>query len=251
MTDTAKHHLSVVVVDDEMPARTLLREYLGTQEGVELVAECANGFEAVRRIDELEPDLVLLDIQMPKLDGFEVLELLHHRPQIVFTTAHDEYAIKAFEVQAVDYLLKPFAVERFEQALERARERLARGDAQPLEQLAEARRRQRRPNDRLVIRDGAEIHVVPRASIDYIESDDDYAVIHAGPLELRKKQTLSELEELLSDGGFVRIHRCYLLNVDRLKRIEPYAKDSRIVFLQGGARLPVSRSGYARLKEWL
>jgi two-component system LytT family response regulator len=239
------------VVDDEEPARALLRQYLGGLDGFELLAECANGFEAVRRIDELEPDLVLLDIQMPKLDGFEVLELIHSAPQVVFTTAHDEYAIKAFEVQAVDYLLKPFSVERFQQALERAVARLKSGAQQPLEELTQARQRQRRPNDRLVVRDGAEIHVVPRERIDYIESDDDYAVIHAGSLELRKKQTLAELEELLAEGGFVRIHRCYLLNVDRLKRIEPYAKDSRVVFLENGARLPVSRSGYGRLKEWL
>lgn len=251
MTDTISTPIRVIVVDDEEPARSLLREYLREQDGFELVAECANGFEAVRRIEELSPDLVLLDVQMPKLDGFEVLELIHDAPQIVFATAHDEYAIKAFEVQAVDYLLKPFSINRFRQALDRAVERLRSGTAQPLEQLAEAHRRQRRPNDRLVVRDGAEIHVVPRNRIDYIESDDDYAVIHAGPLALRKKQTLAQLEQLLAEGGFVRIHRCYLLNVDRLKRIEPYAKDSRVVFLENGARLPVSRAGYARLKEWL
>lgn len=251
MTETTSSPISVIVVDDEEPARALLREYLSAQEGVDLVAECANGFEAVRRIDELAPDLVLLDIQMPKLDGFEVLELLHSSPQIVFTTAHDEYAIKAFEVRAVDYLLKPFSLDRFREALERARERLARGAAQPLGELARTHRRERRPSDRLVVRDGAEIHVVPRDRIDYIESDDDYAVIHAGATELRKKQTLTELEELLAEAGFVRIHRCYLLNVDRLKRIEPYAKDSRVVFLENGARLPVSRAGYQRLKQWL
>ena len=247
----AEAKISVVVVDDEAPARALLAEYLAQQDGFEQVAECANGFEAVRRIDELEPDLALLDIQMPKLDGFEVLELIHHSPQIVFTTAHDEYALKAFEVQAVDYLLKPFSAERFTEALERARKRVQEDAAQPLAELARMRRERSRPNDRVVVRDGAEIHVVPRTAIDYIESDDDYAVIHTGERRLRKKQTLAELERLLEEGGFVRIHRCYLINVDRLARIEPYAKDSRVAFLRNGARLPVSRSGYARLKEWL
>lgn len=248
MTDAK---ISVLVVDDEAPARALLREFLAEQAGFELVAECANGFDAVRRIDELRPDLVLLDIQMPKLDGFEVLELIHHSPQIVFTTAHDEYALKAFEVQAVDYLLKPFSAERFARALERARQRVREGAGQPLAELARMRRERSRPSDRVVVREGTEIHVVPRAAIDYIESDDDYAVIHTGGQRLRKKQTLAELERLLEEGGFVRIHRCYLINVDRLVRIEPYAKDSRVAFLRNGARLPVSRSGYARLKEWL
>jgi two-component system LytT family response regulator len=247
----ARARISVLIVDDEAPARALVREYLADQPDFAPIEECANGFEAVRRIDELEPDLVLLDIQMPKLDGFEVLELIHHTPQIVFVTAHDEYALKAFEVQAVDYLLKPFSAERFEQALERARQRIDGGVRQPLAELARVRRDSGGPSDRVVVRDGAEIHVVPRASIDYIESDDDYSVIHAGGRRLRKKQTLAELERLLGAGGFVRIHRCYLINVDRLARIEPYAKDSRIAFLHGGARLPVSRSGYARLKDWL
>ncbi len=251
MTDRAPRRISVLIVDDEPPARALLTEYLAEQPGFETVAECANGFDAVRRIDELEPDLVLLDIQMPKLDGFEVLELIHHAPQIVFTTAHDEYALKAFEVQAVDYLLKPFSQDRFAQALERARQRIEEGAGQPLAELARARRDQGRPSDRVVVRDGAEIHVVPRRAIDYIESDDDYAVIHTGDRRLRKKQTLAELEKLLDEAGFVRIHRCYLINVDRLVRIEPYAKDSRVAFLRNGARLPVSRSGYARLREWL
>ena len=250
MADSRKQ-ISVLIVDDEAPARALTREYLADQPQCGPIEECANGFEAVRRIDELQPDLVLLDIQMPKLDGFEVLELIHHTPQIVFVTAHDEYALKAFEVQAVDYLLKPFSAERFAQALERARQRIDESATQPLAELARMRRERGAPSDRVVVREGAEIHVVPRASIDYIESDDDYAVIHAGGRKLRKKQTLTELERLLAEGGFVRIHRCYLINVDRLARIEPYAKDSRIAFLHGGARLPVSRAGYARLKDWL
>lgn len=188
---------------------------------------------------------------MPKLDGFEVLELITHHPQVVFTTAHDEHALRAFEVRAVDYLLKPFNEERFGEALERARERIERGERQPLESLARAKREESGELDRILVREGARIHVVDRDAIDYLESEDDYVVIHAGKLRLRKKQPLSELEALLDPDSFVRIHRCYLLNVSRLARIEPYAKDSRVAFLRDGTRLPVSRSGYARLKQLL
>lgn len=241
--------LTAVIVDDEAPARALLRELLAGRGEIELAAECANGFEAVRAIDELRPDLVLLDVQMPKLDGFEVLELIRHQPCVVFTTAHDEYALAAFEVQAVDYLLKPISPERFTRALQRALERIAAGARQPLAELARGRRREGRPLERLLVREGGEIHVVGTGEIDYVASDDDYVVIHAGGRLLRKKQTLGELERQLEGGGFVRIHRCYLLSVDRLARIEPYAKDSRVAFLRDGTRLPVSRSGYALLKE--
>ena len=251
MSGKATAKLGVVIVDDEAPARELLGQYLASRSDCEIVAECANGFEAVKAVDELRPDLLLLDIQMPKLDGFEVLELLTHQPQVIFTTAHDEFALRAFEVQAVDYLLKPFNQERFDEALLRARQRLERGERQPLANLARARREKAGELDRILVREGARIHIVNRDAIDYLESEDDYVVIHAGKLHLRKKQPLGELESMLDAEAFVRIHRCYLLNVSRLARIEPYAKDSRVAFLRDGTRLPVSRSGYARLKQLL
>ena len=243
--------LGVIIVDDEPPARDLLEQYLSRLNGYSVLAKCANGFEAVRAVDELKPELLLLDIQMPKLDGFEVLQLLAHRPEVIFTTAHDEYALQAFEVHAVDYLLKPFTKERLLEALERARQRMLRGDRQPLEDLGRLREERPGAADRLLVREGTKIHVVASSSIDYVEAQDDYVFIRAGKLGLRKKQTLSELEKRLEPAGFVRIHRCYLLNVTRLARIEPYAKDSRVVILQDGKRLPLSRSGYERLKHLL
>ncbi len=243
--------LGVVIVDDEPPSRDLLEQYLARLNGYAVLAKCANGFEAVRDVDELKPELLLLDIQMPKLDGFEVLQLLAHQPEVIFTTAHDEYALQAFEVHAVDYLLKPFTKQRLLEALERARGRMERGERQPLEDLGQAHEERPGAADRLLVRQGAKIHVVASGSVDYVEAQDDYVFIRAGKLGLRKKQTLSEIEKRLQPAGFVRIHRCYLLNVTRLARIEPYAKDSRVVILRDGTRLPVSRSGYERLKRLL
>jgi two-component system LytT family response regulator len=260
--------LRVLVVDDEAPARALAAEYLAAEPGVELAGECANGFEAVRAVGDLDPDVLLLDVQMPKLDGFEVLELLGPRPRgrpaVVFATAFDEYAIRAFEVRAVDYLLKPFAAERLREALGRARERLGRGAAgdsagsggagepppDPLADLATAARGGR-PIDRILVRDGSRIHVIPAAQLDYAEARGDVVRLKAGGEEHRKSQTLAELEARLDPARFVRIHRAYLLNVERLARLELYAKDSRVAILADGTKLPVSRAGYARLRELL
>ncbi len=205
----------------------------------------------MKAVEEHRPDLLLLDVQMPKLNGFEVLELLSFRPRVIFITAYDEYALKAFEVDAVDYLLKPFPAERLGQALERARERIAGGQEQTLDGLVGRAGAEREAPARLLVREGARIHVLAAEQIDYVESQDDYVVIRAGELRLRKKQTLGEVEARLSRAGFVRIHRCYLLNLERLDRLESYAKDSRVAFLADGTRLPVSRSGYARLRELL
>ena len=250
--------LRLIVVDDEPPARDLLRQYLEESQEYEVVAYCRDGFEAVKAVDEHEPDVLLLDVQMPKLSGFEVLELLDEPPLVVFTTAYDEYAIRAFEVAAVDYLLKPFAADRLFEALDRARDRLldvesARAETSTQGDAAAGVRRLRAdsgPIARVVVREGASVRVLPREEIDYIEARDDYVMVHVGSSSYRKKQPLGELEELLGDG-FVRIHRGYLVQIDRLRKIELYAKDSRVAFLADGARLPVSRSGYARIKDLL
>src|SRR5262245_17571375 len=253
--------LRAVIVDDERPARELLREYLGLEAGVEVVAECANGFEAVKVIGELKPDLVFLDIQMPKLDGFEVLELIDPGPEVVFVTAYDEYALKAFEVHAVDYLLKPFARERLSAALGLARARRASGAAPPaggaLPQpvapghLAAAARRPGQFVERLLVKDGAQVHVIPAEKLDYLEAQDDYVAIHSGGKTHLKAGTLAEMSAGLDPDRFVRIHRSFVLNVERLGRLELYAKDSRMAILADGRELPVSRAGYARLKELL
>lgn len=243
--------LRVVIVDDEEPARALLREYLGAVPGVEVLAECGNGFEAVKAVAELAPDLLLLDIQMPKLDGFEVVELLERDFPVIFITAHDEHALHAFEVHAVDYLLKPVSAERLDAALARARERLGRGEPAPkLAELAEAAR-SGGAVERILVRDGSEVRVIPVAAVDFIEARDDAVAIHVGSTVHLKAQRLAALAGRLDPQRFVRVHRSYVLNVDRLRSLELYAKDSRIAVLADGRKIPVSRAGYQRLRELL
>lgn len=245
--------LRVLVVDDEAPARALLREYLGAHPDLEVVGECANGFEAVKTIGEAKPDLVFLDVQMPKLDGFEVLELLDEPPAVVFATAYDEFALKAFEVHAVDYLLKPFGRERLAEALARVRERLAApAGAVPAPSGAKLAAAARQPGqfvERLLVRDGAKVHVIPVERLDYLEAQDDYVAIHSDGKVWLKHESLADLAEGLDPARFVRTHRSYVVNVERIERLELYAKDSRVAILGGGRQLPVSRAGYARLRE--
>jgi two-component system LytT family response regulator len=241
----------VVVVDDEEPARAVLREYLADQEGVELVAECRNGFEAVKAIAERQPDIVFLDIQMPKLDGFEVVELIGADVNVIFVTAFDEHAVRAFEVNAVDYLLKPVSPERFSACLERARKRVAARTPLPVPELLSAARPPDRPLERILVRRGSGVEVIPASKLDYAEAQDDYVCLRTGGQELLKQTTLAELEASLDPRRFVRIHRSYLLNVERLARIETEGREQRVAVLTDGTRLAVSRAGYARLKELL
>jgi two-component system LytT family response regulator len=242
--------IRAVIVDDEGPARDILREYLSAEEDVEIVGECANGFEAVKVVGERDPDLLLLDIQMPKLDGFEVLSLIDKSPVVVFVTAHDEYALRAFEVHALDYLLKPVSEERFRSVVARVREQLQRHGRAPVSSLGSALRS--KPLQRIVVKseDGS-IQVIGVSRIDYIEAADDAVVIVSGATKLRKQQAIGDLGAELDPDRFVRIHRSYLLNIERLEKLELYAKDSRVAILRDGNRLPVSRSGYARLRELL
>ena len=247
---SAQDVLRVVIVDDEEPARMAVRQDLDAIGGVIVVAECANGFEAVRVVNEQPVDLLLLDVQMPKLDGFDVLELIGRDVPVIFITAYDEFALRAFEVHAVDYLLKPFAQERLEAALDRARARRDQPRPDPI-----AVRTMARPAstvlDRLVIRDGPHVHVVPVGKIDFLEAQDDYVAVHTGGKALLKEQTLGDLERQLDAARFVRVHRSYILNIERLARVELYAKDSRIAILTDGRKVPISRTGYQRLQELL
>jgi two-component system LytT family response regulator len=243
--------LRIVIVDDEPLARAVLREYAQGDAGLEIVADCANGFEAVKAVAELKPDLVLLDVQMPKLDGFEVLELLGREQPVIFVTAYDQYALRAFDVHAVDYLLKPFSAERFQEAMQRARERLRAKAALPLEDLVREARPRTGPAERILIRDGANVHVLPADAIDYVEAQDDYVAFKSAGKQYLKDQTLAAVEALLDPARFVRIHRSFILNIDRIAKVELYAKDSRMATLRDGTRLPVSRAGYARLSELL
>ena len=240
--------LRVVIVDDEEPARLALRQDLEAIGGIEIVAECANGFEAVKVVSDARPDLMFLDVQMPKLDGFEVLELIGPGVPVVFVTAYDAFALRAFDVHAVDYLLKPFARERLAEAIERAR---ARHSPPPAAALRASARPPGTPLERVVIRDGPHVHVVAVERIDYVEAQDDYVAFRTGGKMLLKEQTLGELETQLDARRFVRIHRSYLLNIDRLAKVELYAKDSRVAILSDGTKLPVSRAGYQRLQALL
>lgn len=244
-------HVRVLVVDDEMLARGLLIEQLRELPEIEIVGEAANGFEAVKLADELSPDLMFLDIQMPKLSGFEVLELLGERaPAVVFVTAFDEYALRAFEVHAVDYLLKPVEPERLKAALERATERLrTRAPAVPARELMTAARPPGRTLERVLIRSEGRVYVLPVERIDFVEAQDDYLAFAVGNKRLRKQQTMADLESQLDPSRFVRIHRSFILNVERLARIDLYGKDSWLAILSDGTKLPMSRSGHARLKE--
>jgi two-component system LytT family response regulator len=242
--------IQTVIVDDEALARGVLHEFLAAHVDVEIVAECGNGFEAVKVVTEMRPDLLLLDIQMPKLDGFEVLELIGGDVTVIFVTAYDQYAIRAFEVHAVDYLLKPFSAERLAEALDRARARIAAKEKVP-EGLVSAGRARHTPLERILIRDRADVKVIPVDKIDYLESQDDYVSVKTAGKSLLKEQTLAELEMLLDKDVFVRIHRRYILNIARLSKIELAVKDNRIAILADGTKLPISRSGYARLKELL
>jgi two-component system LytT family response regulator len=241
MTDRC---LTACIVDDEAPARALLREYLGDHPEFSVVAECANGFDAVKVLTETPVDLLLLDIQMPKLNGFEVLELITPPQAVIFTTAYDEHAVHAFEVHAVDYLLKPFSRERFAAALERARARVA----PPAADLARTAHPPGTPLERIVVRTAGAVHVIAAHTIDYIEAQDDEVRIQCGGAAHRKQMTLAALAERLDPARFVRVHRSFLLNIERLDRVELYAKDSRVAILKDGTRLPVSRSGYAALR---
>jgi two-component system, LytTR family, response regulator len=241
--------LRVLIVDDEEPARSLLREYL-TGADVEIVGECRNGFEAVKAVNDLAPDLLFLDIQMPKLNGFEVLELLGRDVAVVFATAFDEHAIRAFEVNAVDYILKPVSPERVKAALERARQRVAAHTPTPVGELAAAAR-PAGATTRIVVRQGPRVHVIPVDKLDYAEAQDDYVSLHSEGKSYLKQQTLSDLEGSLDSARFVRIHRSYLLNLDRLARIDTEDGEPKGVVLGDGTRLPLSRSGYGRIKGML
>jgi len=247
--------MRVIIVDDEPLARAVLREHLAAHADVDIVGECANGFEAVKAIGELAPELVFLDIQMPKLDGFEVVELAGTKTHYVFVTAYDQFALRAFEVHAIDYLLKPFGRERLDAALAHARTRLRSQEQQAdglqavVQAVVQAATQRNGPLTRLLIRDGARVHVVPIADIDYIEAQDDYIAVCAGGKRWLKSQRLSELEGQLDPLAFLRVHRSYIVNVGAVARIEPLGRDSHCAVLRDGTRIPVSRSGYARVRD--
>jgi two-component system LytT family response regulator len=243
--------MRTIIVDDEELARGLVREYLAAYPDIEIVAECSNGFEAVKAATELKPNLMFLDIQMPKLNGFEVIELIDDPPAVIFVTAFDQYALKAFEVHAVDYLLKPYSKQRFDEALSHAREHLSPRTSLRTKEIAAAAKPKDQLLERVLIKEGSKVLVIPAEKIDYVEAQDDYVSFRVEGKSHLKMQRLSDLETMLDPRRFVRIHRSYILNIERLAKIELYAKDSRTAILKDGTQLTVSRTGYEKLKALL
>ena len=246
-----KRKWKALIVDDEELARKLLREMLGSHPEIEIAGECGNGMEAVKATAEHKPDLLFLDVQMPKLTGFDVLELIERDGvAVIFVTAFDQYAMKAFDVHAVDYLLKPYSRERFEAALERAKSREVKKPVDATE-LAAAARPAGQHAERIVVKDGSKVSLIAVSKLDYAEALDDYVSLVSEGKKHLKQQTISGLELALDPALFVRIHRSYVVNLERVARIEPYGKDSKVAILTNGVKLPVSRAGYARLKKLL
>jgi len=243
----------VLIIDDESLGREIVKKYLKSHPDLELLAECQNGFEGIKKINELKPDLVFLDIQMPRLTGFEMLELLEELPVIVFTTAYDQFALKAFEVHAVDYLLKPFSSERFDEAVEKARLHLNKKASQKklIKELIKANDSKEDFLERIVIKDGPKISIVGIDSLKFIEAQDDYVMIYSDEGKYLKQKTMKYFEDHLNPSEFVRIHRSYICSVTEIKKIELLEKESYQVILKNGTSLPVSKTGYAKLKEIL
>ncbi|MFW5644733.1 MAG: LytR/AlgR family response regulator transcription factor [Bacteroidota bacterium] len=244
--------IKAVLIDDEEMAREIISDYLEDFEDIEVVAHCDDGFSGLKAIQDKNPDLVFLDVQMPKLTGFEMLEVLDEKPAIIFTTAYDQYAIQAFEQNAVDYLLKPFSPERFNAAVKKAISRIREGTERPeKEKLREHLDEKEEYKNRVVVKYRKEIRIIPVNQINYIEAHDDYVMIYTEKEKFLKQKTMKYFESHLDPGEFVRLHRSYIVRVDRIARIEPYEKSNFIVVLKDDKSLPVSKSGFTKLKSIL
>jgi two-component system LytT family response regulator len=243
--------LRTIIVEDEELARNLLKSFLKDAGNIELIAECENGFEGVKMINEMKPDLVFLDIQMPKITGFELLELLDHKPHIIFATAYDQYALKAFEYNAADYLLKPYSKERLMEAIEKVAERIRNEGAvsDVAEKVSDYPKEE--SLDRIVVKDRHKIHIIPVDQVRYIESMDDYVMIYTHEGRYMKQKTMKYLESALNPKNFVRIHRSYIVKVEEINEIQQYEKESYIVILHDKTKLKVSKTGYKNLKDIL
>lgn len=242
--------INAVIIDDEPLARSIVKEYLQQHKNINVLQECNDGFEGVKAITQHKPDLVFLDIQMPKITGFEMLELIDNPPAVIFTTAFDEYAIKAFEAHAVDYLLKPFSKERFDKAIEKSLEQINNTKANPVQALENVIK-QPEEQTRVVVKNGSNIKIIPVGEINYIEAYDDYVKIFTKDGYSLKKKTMNYFEQTFDPKQFVRVHRSYLVQVAQITKIEVLEKDSHIALLKSGAKVPLSKTGYAKLKEVL
>lgn len=242
--------MKAILIDDEPLARSIIREYLQDYSEIDIVQECNDGFEGIKAIMQHQPDIIFLDVQMPKINGFEMLELLDQPRGIIFTTAFDQYAIKAFESHAIDYLLKPFSKERFDKAVQKFIDQkgaIVSNESSILSLAAESPQQ----NHRIVVKSGGKIQIIPVHEINYMEAADDYVKIHSAKGVFLKNKTMSYFEQVLDKQQFVRTHRSYIVNVSMINRIDPYEKDGHIALLKSGAKIPVSRTGYSKLREIL
>ena len=245
--------IKAIIIDDEPLARMIVQEYLQAWPQVTVVQECSDGFEGIKAIQQHHPDLIFLDIQMPKINGFEMLELVEDPPAVIFTTAFDEYAIKAFESHAVDYLLKPFNKDRFDKALRKWLDQRSAATPQADETpaLLDTAAQSPAQQQRIVVKTGGKIKIIPVEDIHYLEASDDYVKIHTHNGAFLKNKTMGYFEQSLDPTQFVRTHRSYILNVQQVTRIDPYEKDGHLCILQSGAHVPVSKTGYVKLKAVL
>src|ERR1700757_2426669 len=240
----------VLIIDDEPLARMVVLEYLqGFKDEIEVIKECNDGFEGLKAIQQYQPDIIFLDVQMPKINGFEMLELLDQPPAVIFTTAFDEYAIRAFEAHAIDYLLKPFNQERFDKAIQKWKDKAA--GPQKTNELLETASQSPAQSQRIVVKTGSKIKIIPVQDVYYLEAADDYVKVHVQEGSFLKNKTMNHFEKTLDPQQFVRSHRSYIVNIQQITRIDPYEKDNHIAILKSGAKVPVSRNGYIRLRTVL
>lgn len=245
--------IRTLIIEDEEPARNLLKTFLSSFDEINVIGECSDGFSGLKAINEMQPDLVFLDIQMPRLTGFELLELLDELPEIVFTTAYDEFALKAFDLNAVDYLMKPFSKQRLRQAVDKVVERfrVKSSGSDQVQKLVEHMHERSKQLERIVVKSGSKIHVIPIEQIEQIEAQDDYVMIHAPEGRFMKKETMSSLEQSLPEDQFLRIHRSHIVNINQIQRIEQYGKESYLLILKNGNSVSVSKSRIKDLKREL
>lgn len=241
--------IKVILIDDEPLARSLVSEYLASYPSIEIVQSCNDGFEGVKAIQQYRPHLIFLDIQMPKINGFEMLEILEEKPAVIFTTAFDEFAIKAFEANAIDYLLKPFTKERFDKAMQKCLMTLASKNQNPSDSWLKEMPAQPDEKNRVVVKNGNAIKIIPVNDILYMEAYDDYVKIFTEDAYHLKKKTMSHFESILNEQEFLRVHRSYIIQLNQITKVEAYEKNSHVAILKNGKRIPLSRTGYVKLKE--
>ena len=243
--------IKVILIDDEPLARSIVKEFLQTYPDFNIVQECNDGFEGVKAIQQHQPDLIFLDIQMPKITGFEMLELLDQTPSVIFTTAYDEHAMKAFEAHAIDYLLKPFSKDRFDKAIQKWKGLLPETKKESTQQYLNNTVKQPEEQNRVVVKFGSNIRILPALDIYFIEAYDDYVKIFTRDDYFLKKKTMAYFESVLNPKDFARVHRSFIVQLQCITGIQPYEKNSHIALLKNGKKVPLSRAGYANLKDVL